>query len=291
MNNRIETKVSVTAQGTCLTRAVSYYEKDFNYKSDDYIAPMIVHPFINSIAKNRFSRGLLKKCFFKAPGTYEYLIARTKFIDSIFKNIDKNVEQVLIFGAGFDSRAIRFRNELAKATVFELDAPVTQEAKKDKVRKNNIEIPENLKFISIDFNKESLVEKLDAAGFAKNKNCIFLLEGLTMYLNQESIDNTFNLVNEYSGENSLIVFDYVSASVVRQECIANDPQIEKHYQFLAKAGEKPSFAIDGYIQDFLAKYNLNLIDELDSARLAKSYFNKEDFGRITKKFRIVVAQK
>ena len=156
ISNRIETKVSITAQGTCLTRTVSYYEKDSNYKSDDYIAPIMVHPFLNLMAKNGFSRKLLKKCFFKAPGTYEYLIARTKFIDDMFKNIDENVEQVVIFGAGFDSRAIRFQNELAKATVFELDAPVTQQAKIDRIRKENIQFPENLKFISIDFNKESL---------------------------------------------------------------------------------------------------------------------------------------
>ena len=291
MSNRIETKVSITAQGTCLARAVSYYEKDFNYKSDDYIAPIMVHPFLNLIAKNGFFRKLLKKCFFKAPGNYEYLIARTKFIDAMFKNIDENVEQIVIFGAGFDSRAIRFRNELEKAMVFELDAPVTQQAKIDRIRKANIQFPENLKFISIDFNKESLSEKLDEAGFSQNKTCLFLLEGLTMYLNQGAIDQTFHLVDEYSGRNSLIIFDYVSASMVRQEHIQNDSQIKKYYQFLAKVGEKPGFAIDGHIQDFLEKYNLALIDELDSAKLAKRYFSKEDFELIAKKFRIVTAKK
>lgn len=291
MSNRIEAKVSITAQGTCLARAVSYYEKDFNYKSDDYIAPIMVHPFLNLIAKNGFSRKLLKKYFLKAPGNYEYLIARTKFIDAMFKNIDENVEQIVIFGAGFDSRAIRFRNELEKTTVFELDAPVTQQAKIDRIKKANIQFPENLKFISIDFNKESLSEKLDEAGFSQNKTCFCLLEGLTMYLNQGSIDQTFHLVEEYSGPNSLIIFDYVSASMVRQEHNQNDSQIKKHYQFLAKAGEKPGFAIDGHIQDFLAKYNLALIDELDSAKLAKRYFNKEDLGLIAKKFRMIMACK
>jgi hypothetical protein len=42
--------------------------------------------------------------------------------------------------------------------------------------------------------------------------------------------------------------------------------------------EKPNFAIDGHIEDFLAKYNLDLKDELDSSSLATEYFNKEDFG-------------
>ncbi|WP_371367497.1 hypothetical protein SRRS_14160 [Sporomusa rhizae] len=291
MNNRVEGKVSITAQGTCLGRTVSYYEKDINYKSNDYIAPILVPSYLGLLAKYGFSRKILKKQFLKAPGNYEYLIARTKFIDSIFENIDDSIEQVLIFGAGFDSRAIRFKSKLAKATVFELDAPGTQQIKIDRFRGQHIEFPENLKFISIDFNHESLSKKLEETGFEKNKKCLFLLEGLTMYLNQESIDNTFNLVDNYSGENSLIVFDYVSASMVSREKTYNDPKIRQYYEFLAKVGEKPRFAIDGQIQDFLANYNLLLLDELDSTRLAKKYFNKDDFGLIAQKFRIVMAKK
>lgn len=291
MKNRIEGKVSITAQGTCLVRAISYYEKDINYKSNDDIAPIMVPSYLNLLVKYELSRSLLKKIFLKAPGNYEYLIARTKFIDNIFENIDDNIEQVLIFGAGFDSRAIRFKNKLASTKIFELDVPVTQQIKMDRIKRKNIEIPENLKFISIDFNKESLSKKLDEIDFERNKCCLFLLEGLTMYLNKESIDNTFSLIEKYSGENSLIVFDYVSASKVKKEKTYNDPKIKKHYQFLAKAGEKPSFAIDGHIQDFLAKYNLHLYDELDSARLAKKYFNKDDFGLIAQKFRMVMANK
>lgn len=191
MSNGIETKVSITAQGTCLARAVSYYEKDFNYKSDDYIAPAMLHPFLGFMAKNGFSRKLLKKCFFKAPGNYEYLIARTKFIDAMFMNIDGNIEQIVVFGTGFGSRAIRFQKELKNATIFELDAPVTQQAKRDRIREANIQLPESLKFIPIDLNKEAVKEKLDEAGFKQNKTCLFLLEGLTMYLNQASIDQTF----------------------------------------------------------------------------------------------------
>lgn len=291
MNKRIETKVSITAQGTCLTRALSYYEKDSHYKSDDYIAPMLVPSYLNVAAKMGFFRRMLKKSLFKTPGNYEYLIARTKFIDTVFRNLDSNIEQVLIFGAGFDSRAIRFRNELEKAKVFELDASMTQQTKITSIKKQNIQFPANLNFISIDFNKESLSQKLDEAGFVKNKTCLFLLEGLTMYLDQESINNTFNLVNEYSGKNSVVVFDYVVASLARQEQRYGDPQIKKHYEFLAKVGEKPSFAIDEHMSDFLAKYKLELVDELDSSRLAKEYFIKEDFGRIAQKFRIVTAIK
>jgi methyltransferase (TIGR00027 family) len=289
ISKRIETKVSITAQGTCLMRAISYYENDKYYKSDDYIAPIIIPPFLKLLAKYNILRIILKKRFFKNPGLYEYLISRTKFIDETFKNLTANIDQVLIFGAGFDSRAIRFKNELKNAKVFELDALVTQQAKIDRFKGKNIEFTSNLKFVSLDFTKESLYQKLDEAGFQKNHTCLFLLEGLTYYLNQESIDSTLSIIRDYCAKDSMLVFDYASALAIRQENIHDDPKIKEHYRFLAKAGEKPGFTFEGQIQDFLAKYNFQLIDELDSIKLAERYFNEKDLGLIAQKFRIVKA--
>lgn len=291
MSKRIESKVSITALGTCLMRATSYYEKDPCYKSEDFIASMIIPSYLNAMAKYHISRSVLKKALFKVPGIYEYIISRTRFIDEIFNSLAENVDQVLIFGAGFDSRAMRFRNQLKNARVFELDAQVTQQAKINRFVKRKIDFPMNLKFISIDFTKESLVEKLDKAGFEKNGRCLFLLEGLTYYLDQESIDNTLNLISDYSSKDSVLVFDYASASIVRQEEINGDTKIKKHYQTLVKAGERPGFMIEGEIQDFLAKYKFGLIEEVDSAQLAEKYFCKEDFATAAQKFRIVKAIK
>jgi len=291
MSKRIESKVSITALGTCLMRATSYYEKDPCYKSEDFIASMIIPWYLNAMAKYHISRSVLKKALFKVPSIYEYIISRTKFIDEIFNSLAENVDQVLIFGAGFDSRAMRFRNQLKNARVFELDAQVTQQAKINRFVKRKIDFPMNLKFISIDFTKESLVEKLDKAGFKKNSRCLFLLEGLTYYLDQESIDNTLNLISDYSSKESVLVFDYASASIVKQEEINGDTKIKKHYQTLVKAGERPGFMIEGEIQDFLAKYKFGLIEEVDSAQLAEKYFCKEDFDPAAQKFRIVKAIK
>jgi methyltransferase (TIGR00027 family) len=289
MSNRIESKVSKTAQGTALMRATSYYEKDSYYKSEDFIAPMILPSYFKTIAKFDVLRTLLKKALFKVPGIYEYVISRTKFIDEIFSDVTTGIEQVLIFGAGFDSRAIRFKNELKNANVFELDAPVTQQAKISMFTKKSIRFTSNLTFIAIDFTKESLAEKLNEAGFQNNRRCLFLLEGLTYYLTPEAIESTFSLISNYSAQGSLLVFDYASVSNDRQETIDNDTK--KHYQSLDKAGERPGFMLEGQIQDFLAQYEFELKEEVDSIQLAKKYFDKADFEPAAQKFRIVKAIK
>ncbi|CQR72746.1 Leucine carboxyl methyltransferase [Sporomusa ovata DSM 2662] len=288
MSNR-DIKVSKTAQGTCLMRATSYYEQGPYYKSDDYIASLFLPLFLNVMLKYDFLRTILKKSLFKVPGIYEYVISRTKFIDEIVKNFDENIEQVLIFGAGFDSRTIRFKNELRNANVFELDASATQQAKLKIFMEKKIEIPANVTFVSLDFTKESILEKLEEAGFQKSRRCLFLLEGLTYYLNHEAIDSVFNLMSDYSEKNSLLIFDYAIGSAGKEEQFCGDSKTKKQYQALVKAGERPGFMVAGPIQDFLVNYKFDLIQELTSNQLANRYFNIEGFELAD--FRIVQAIK
>jgi O-methyltransferase involved in polyketide biosynthesis len=58
---------------------------------------------------------------------YEYIIARTKYIDAAFiQALKQDFDQVVIFGAGLDSRELRFQDINQATKIFELDAPITQ---------------------------------------------------------------------------------------------------------------------------------------------------------------------
>ena len=291
MTKETKNKVSSTALGTCIMRSTSYYEKKPCYKSDDFIAPKVIPSFLHVMAKYNILRSILKKAVFKVPGIYEYVIARTKFIDEIFKCSLGNVEQVLIFGAGFDSRAIRFSQELKNAKLFEVDAPPTQQAKINRLREKYIDFPSNLNFISIDFNKESLVEKLNQAGFQNDRVCLFLLEGLTYYLDDAAIDSTLRLISACSAKGSLLVFDYAAAEAVGEEIVIDERRVKELHKSLAKAGEKPGFMLKEKIQSFLDKYNFELVEEVTSVSLANRYFGQANFALSAQKFRIVKAIK
>jgi methyltransferase (TIGR00027 family) len=276
MAKRIEKKVSRTASITCLSRALSYFERNKLYKSNDYIAPKIL-PFIFNF---RFTRFLFKR-FMMPKGIYEYLIARTKYIDNVFDNIPENTEQVLILGAGFDSRAIRFKDKLKGKKVFELDSDHTQKAKIDQFKKRNIEFPKNLKFISINFDQESLVEKLEESGFRKDKTCLFILEGLLMYLDENSVKDLLEILNRFAGKNSIIVFDFVYASVIDNK---NDRFGEKDIvRAVTLAGEKWAFGIEkDKIEEFVNKYGFELIDKSNSKKLEQKFFRNNKGEVITK---------
>jgi len=109
---RIDSKSSRTADYTCMYRAASYLEKNELYKSEDYIAPRLLRGLIKFFVKHKL---INYNWIFFPKGIYEYVIARTKYIDNIFKeSIENGIEQILIFGAGFDSRALRFAKKILK---------------------------------------------------------------------------------------------------------------------------------------------------------------------------------
>ena len=162
---RIEGKPSRTAAWTCTCRALSSLESDPQYKSGDTVALKLLPKFLLFLFKANLCRRLFQALFIP-KGMYEYVIARTKYFDSIIeKAIAGGVDQVLIFGAGYDSRGVRFLSGNETVKLYELDTPDTQRAKRNQFQARGVHIPSGVVFIPIDFNKESLRDKLTEAGF------------------------------------------------------------------------------------------------------------------------------
>jgi len=271
VKRRIESTTSRTAEWICMSRAISSLEENPCYKSDDHLALVLLPASIKFL----ISIPAIRRFFIKkmpAKGIYEYIIARTKYFDAVFKEaLTEGFDQILLFGAGFDTRALRFASLAGRVKVFELDVPHTQNAKISQYRSRKLAVPPNLIFIPIDFDKESLPDKLESAGFEKNRRSLFVLEGLLMYLQQESVDETFRVIRSFAGKGSEVVFDYVYASVLRGEGLYEDEKAMA--EKVAKAGEKWSFGIEkGTIESFLGQYDLKLLDEKDASGLEEMYF-------------------
>ena len=250
-------------------RAASYLEKNKFYQSNDYIAPTLLPGLIKFLISNRFVN--FRWSFFPR-GIYEYVIARTKFIDDVFEDsIKQGIEQIVLFGAGFDTRAIRFADINIHTKIFELDTIYTQTAKIEQFKKRNILLPKNTFFIPIDFHVDSITEKLPANGFKQNKATLFILEGVIQYLKAEVVDELFKLLYKLSVPGSRVVFDYIYASVLRKE---NSCYGEKDiYKRVNSAREPWLFGIEkGEIEEFVSKYKFNVIQDLDSEMLEKMFF-------------------
>ncbi len=256
----IETKVSDTASFTCLSRALSAMDDRAEYHGNDDMAIVFMPAKMKLFFINKFMRNFLIGKF-PAPGMYEYVIARTRYCDDRFRQaLAEGFDQVLIFGAGFDTRALRFSPINKGTKIFELDAPVTQEMKIRLLKKKNVRLPDHLIFVPINFNTEFLEDRLTAAGFKKDVKTMFLLEGITMYLNADAIDSTFGFMAKNSAAGSLVTFDCIYASVLRGE--------NRYYgeqgvvKTVSRAGEGFTFGIEeGKIGDFAAKHGFSLLEQ------------------------------
>jgi methyltransferase (TIGR00027 family) len=278
-SKRIKSKSSKTAAYTCTCRASSFLETNSYFKSDDYIAVKLLPRFVKYLLKLKI---LDFKGIIAPKGIYPYVIARTKYIDDIFLQAkNAGFEQIVIFGAGFDSRAIRLLDPNSNIKVFEIDTYYTLNAKAKQFKKRNIAKPDTSIYIPIDFNKENIKTKLYDNQLDTNKKTLSILEGLTMYLSHSAVAEMFKLIYEYSASGSLVVFDYIYASVLRRELkYYGESAI---YTRVKKDKEQWTFGIEeGGIENYLSTFKFDLIDHLDSNNIEKKYFHDSSGNSIIK---------
>lgn len=111
------------------------------------------------------------------------MLERTRFFDEQVQSaISLGISQVVICGAGYDDRALRFRTEGVR--FFELDHPVTQADKLRRLKSMDADM-EWLTLVPIDFCSDDVEAKLSVAGHDAGCPTLFVCEGLLVYLNQQ----------------------------------------------------------------------------------------------------------
>ena len=143
-------------------------------------------------------------------------------------------KQYVILGAGLDTFAFREPAFLSKYRVFEVDHPLTQADKLERITRAGWTVPDNPAFAPVDFTKDSLTERLIAAGFDPSVKSFFSWLGVTYYLSAEAIDTMLSALSSLCADGSTLVFDYPD------ENFFNAP--EKRVQntiMMAKAGGEP----------------------------------------------------
>jgi methyltransferase (TIGR00027 family) len=161
------------------------------------------------------------------------------------------------------------------------------------LQKAQIDIPKQVALVPIDFNKESLNDVLENAGYKSNKKTLFIWEGVSYYLKPESVDATLEFVNHSSHEESVIAFDY--AISISEENI-NDyygakevaQSMKKHHQ-----NERFRFNIDdGKVESFLEIKGLRITNHWGNEEIENTFLLNDNgslTGQITGLFRFAMA--
>jgi methyltransferase (TIGR00027 family) len=279
---RIETKASRTAGYTCFSRACAARERDPRFRGPDHLAERLMPFGPRLMAAIPIIRRLVMAKMFPA-GIYEYVIARTKELDAAFgEALDARFDQIVLLGAGFDTRALRFAGRNRGTKIFELDVPPTLDQKIEILRRKRLAVPPELTFVRINFDKEDLAAALAKAGFQSGRKTLFLMEGITMYLTAQAVDRNFAFIRQNAAPGSRVVFDYIYASVLRRENrLYGEREI---FETVARVGEGWTFGLeDGAVEAFMEQRGFRLLSHLTPEELQKKHLTADDgtrFGRI-----------
>lgn len=145
----------------------------------------------------------------------DLLLARTYLIDKTIAS-QPELGQLVILGAGFDTRCYSSAAHAGRSC-FEVDLPATQTAKREALAAAGVDAS-HVRFVGVNFNEESWMEKLKDAGFDNSRPSIFVLEGVSYYLPPDAVAATVNLVNS-SVPGTVLALDYASLELVEGTAI------------------------------------------------------------------------
>jgi methyltransferase (TIGR00027 family) len=129
------------------------------------------------------------------PGIQLHYSVRKRRLEEIALDaLAKDFKQIVVFGAGFDTLALRLHKNFHDVNFFEIDHPATQTVKKYVVEKHQL-ANDNLNFVTLDLTEQSLTETILVSDFFRpNTKTLFVAKGLLMYLAESEIENLFDFV-------------------------------------------------------------------------------------------------
>jgi methyltransferase (TIGR00027 family) len=192
-------------------RALTALDPDPEVRCPDHLAHELLRPEMRAaLARPEAIREQLNARF---PGSYPFHIARTKHTDALLsRELEQGVEQVVILGAGLDTRVFRFADRLALVRVFELDFPANQRQKLARLAPRAL--PGNVSYVPIDFTTQDLRSVLEGAGLEPARTTFFVWEGVSYYLDRGRVREVLEYVGRGGRGRRSIVLDYALRSFV-----------------------------------------------------------------------------
>jgi methyltransferase (TIGR00027 family) len=254
---------SRTAQVMALFRALeSTRHRGARLVDDPFAKTILPAPMRGIVALSRlapFRRAVCAIIDRHWPGARSSGVARTRLIDDwVSDGVRDGARQVIILGAGFDSRAWRLKT-LAGVPVFEVDHPATSVEKRRRLAAAGLD-PERVALVGLDFTRDLLADALERTGLDTRRRTIVIWEGVTNYLSQDAVEAVLAWTAGLA-PGSLLAFTYVHARVLENPSAFAGA--ERILAAVAGTGEAWTFAIDpAQLESRLAIHGLTLVEDL-----------------------------
>jgi methyltransferase (TIGR00027 family) len=204
-----------TAENMCALRSIAAFERDPAVRCpDDMAAAFLGGLNVTTLAKHRLTRRLLLYGMNRrVPGLYTYEIMRVKFVDdTILDAVRAGLDELILLGAGLDSRPYRLAEQLRGVHVIEVDHPASQKSKRARLRQIRGYDPEYVTFSESDFTHDDLDRVLAAAGHEHSARSLFVWTGVSPYLPEATVVGLLSWVGAHS--HARIIFDACWSGVI-----------------------------------------------------------------------------
>jgi methyltransferase (TIGR00027 family) len=209
-----------------------------------------------------------------APGVRGFTVGRTRYIDdALAAALKEGIDQVVVLGAGYDSRAYRIPG-IEATRVFELDLPSTQAEKRERLDRSLGQTPGHVTFVPIDFESQRLAEVLPRAGFRDARGTFFVCEGVTEEVSPQAVDSILRFVASASKPESKIAFTYIVRGLL--DGTRHFPGTRMYVAYTGFSTRH--FALNPEdLPAYLRQCGLELVEDVAGGELAERYF--EPSGR------------
>ena len=267
-------RASRTAAQNALFRALEARQRADRRVTDDQLAVRFLPPEYRVLAE--LGRVPALRSTIEAfidhrwPCVRGGVVARTRLLDDTIGQDLTSVSQALILGAGFDSRPYRLQ-EMATVQVFEVDHPDTQAAKKRTVARFNGTPPRHVRYVPVVFGTDDLAEELARSGFVQGATSLVLWEGVTNYLDAESVDETFRFLADAVASGSPVLFTYVHRGML--DGSARFEGAATTLKAVQRSGEPFSFGFDpAKLTSYLAERGFEICWDTPVSEVGDRYY-------------------
>ncbi|MDB4961457.1 MAG: O-Methyltransferase involved in polyketide biosynthesis [Myxococcales bacterium] len=227
----IQSSASKTALMVCAYRA----------RASRWPKPLFVDPWADTLAGDD-GHDIARRLDQQFAPMETWLALRVAYLDRLVAQaVDRlSIRQVVILGAGYDTRAARLPR--AGVSYFEVDHPATQAAKRERLGRLEGYPIDAAIYVTCNFEREDPIERLVASGFDATEPALVIWEGVVPYLTEAAVRATATRLASGLDPRSLVAFDYVGKKLAAGANLSAKDQQTRDY--VGELGEPIQFGTD-----------------------------------------------
>ena len=188
---RAQLRRSETAEIVCAQRAAETLRPaDRRLIDDPHAKHFLTKGAYRVLCSARATAKLTRAVFdWRYPGFMAIVLLRNRWHEDLLaRAVADGITQVVLLGAGYDSTSMRL--DLGGATLFEVDAPPTQAAKREVIARSGLTVGGDVRYVPCDFERDSLPDRLREHGFDPGVPSLIAWWGVSFFLTEEGVRQT-----------------------------------------------------------------------------------------------------